>query len=235
MCSGYSEIPQRLLAYRKALGKTQDEMGDMFHVNQSHYLKLEHGLKIISYQCLKQFEAHGGDVYYLITGMKQGPGILDKYILRCKTRIGKLEALKLMIWLTRQGLLLSGRQDMKAADKVWKYVELAEKEISEESVWKHIREIEGMTQMKMARMLDIDIKRYRRIEKKESLPDIEIIHTLFRELEYSPLVIINRDLFCVDEMNRIWADFPEPVRNELGRILEENLGLVTQYECTFLG
>ena len=37
----YSEVPQRLCAYRKALEMTQKEMSERFGVQQDHYSRLE--------------------------------------------------------------------------------------------------------------------------------------------------------------------------------------------------
>lgn len=37
MNADYSEVPQRLCAYRKALEKTQKEMAEKFGVKQDHY------------------------------------------------------------------------------------------------------------------------------------------------------------------------------------------------------
>ena len=48
----YSEVPQRLCAYRKALKMTQTEMSERLGVKQDHYSRLESGKTLLSYRNL---------------------------------------------------------------------------------------------------------------------------------------------------------------------------------------
>lgn len=52
MNADYSEVPQRLCAYRKALEKTQKEMAEKFGVKQDHYSRLESGKTYIKLQSM---------------------------------------------------------------------------------------------------------------------------------------------------------------------------------------
>lgn len=230
MYSNYSKVAERLFAYRKALRKSQEEMGKELDVNQSHYCKLEDGSKIISYNSLKHFEENGGDIFYLLTGDRYDSGKMDGYIGKCKTAIGKAECLRMMLWLTKQGILLCENQDFRPLERAWKSVELAEQDREEASVWKSIRKVEGLTQEEMAGKLDITLKRYRRIEKLQVQPDAEVLNTLFCVLGYSPFVIFHREIFYTDEINRIWEEFPEEIRNPLEEVLQENLKFIEWYE-----
>ena len=47
----------------------------------------------------------------------------------------------------------------------------------------------------MASLLDINIKRYRRIEKNQVLPDADILYSLYMKLGYSPLIVMDSDFF----------------------------------------
>lgn len=230
MGSNYSEIPQRLSAYRKALNMSQEEMGRQFAVNQSHYYKLETGAKIISYKSMKQFRQNGGDLCYLITGEKYQRGIADEYIGRCRTQTGRTEAMKLILWLTEQGILLHSGSTEELDKKMWKHIKLAEREKEDASVWKKIRMIEDLSQIQMAEKLDISIKRYRRIEERKVEPDAEILSILYVEFGYSPLVILDRESYCMNEINSIWDSFPENIRKYLNRLLDENIKLIDRYE-----
>lgn len=51
----YSEVPQRLCAYRKALEKTQKEMAEKFGVKQDHYSRLESGKTFLYYKLYMSF------------------------------------------------------------------------------------------------------------------------------------------------------------------------------------
>lgn len=157
----HNSISQRLVSYRQQLGKSQAEMSREFGVNQSHYSKLESGTKYISYGSLKKFEKAGGDVNYLVTGVHYKTGIVEDCMKRCRTSDGKIELMKALFWLTRQGIMLMHGENWKEANqRVWKYIRLAEEKEQHRNIWRSIRKIEDLTQMKMAERLDINIKRY---------------------------------------------------------------------------
>lgn len=230
MGSNYSEIPQRLSAYRKALALNQEEMGRQFNVNQSHYYKLETGAKIISYNSLKKFQENGGDLCYIITGEKYQYGITDEYVGRYRTHTGRTETMKIILWLTKQGILLSGGNAENLDDMTWKNLKLTEQKREDVSVWKTIRTIENLSQIQMAEKLDINIKRYRRIEERKVGPDAEILNILYKEFGYSPLVVLNQEAYCMNEVNRIWESLPVHIRKHLKKLLDQNVKLIDQYE-----
>lgn len=230
MGSNYSEIPQRLFAYRKALNMSQEEMGRKLAVNQSHYYKLETGAKIISYKSMKQFQENGGDLCYLITGQKYEYGITDIYVGRCRTQTGRTAAMRMILWLTEQGILLNGGNTEELDGKMWKHIKLAEREKEDASVWKTIRMIEDLSQVQMAEKLDINIKRYRRIEERKVGPDAEILNRLYMEFGYSPLAVMDRESYYMNEINGVWNSFPGKIRQVLNRLLDENIKLIDRYE-----
>lgn len=223
----HNSISQRLVSYRQQLGKSQAEMSREFGVNQSHYSKLESGTKYISFSSLKKFEEAGGDVNYLITGVHYKKGIVEECMKRCKTVDGKIELMKALFWLTRQGMSLTHGENWKETNqKVWNYIRLAEEKEHETNIWRSIRKIEDLTQFKMAERLDINIKRYQRLERMEAEPDAVILNSLYRLFGYSPLIILHEDLYYAEEINKCWSEFSEEIRQELNRILEEDLSLI---------
>ena len=84
MENSYLSVANRLRIYREKLNETQNSMGSLLGVTQSHYSRLEDGKKVISYQNLQHFRANGGDVQFLITGewVKRGP--IDEYLEKCR-------------------------------------------------------------------------------------------------------------------------------------------------------
>lgn len=243
MYFNYSEIPERLSAYRRALDKTQVEMSEVFAVNQSHYNKLESGQKVISYRSMLQFIENGGDIVYLITGKEYCPGFLNDYINCRKTDTGRVETLKAILWLTKQGILYSGsnlpknvweekfsKDASRSLEKSWKYVAMFENEESTGSIWENIRIIERISQVDMAGQLEIDIKRYRRLEKLMIMPDAAILQALYNIFGYSPMIAFDKEIYCVDEINKIWNLFPNALRKELEAILKRDIRLISRYE-----
>ena len=162
MEQSYLEVVERLQAYRRAQRKTQQEMSADLGVTQSHYAKLESGANIISYDCLKTFEKNGGDVHFLITGQYLTVGILDSYMIRCRSEEGRLQLFRFIIWIVELGLKLEGENHLP--ETVYANLKLAQELLDRpESIWKSIRRINHMTQFQMSDLLGINIKRYLRL------------------------------------------------------------------------
>lgn len=230
MSSYYPKIPERLQLYRKALNLTQEQMGKRFGVNQSHYYKLESGHKIISLRSLQCFEEQGGDVCYLLTGRRHITGQMNCYMDRCITDHGKNEFSKAMLWIIKQGIYLSKSQKLEITDFTLKNMELSGRQLKSPSIWKNIRDIEGLSQHKMAEELDIGFKRFERIERKQGEADAEILCTLYERFHYSPLAVLNHQEFCLDEMNQVWEEFTDEIQHKLEPYLENALRLINEYE-----
>lgn len=226
MCSRYEDIPKRLVKYRQTLNKSQNDMCELLSVSQSQYCKLEKGNCIISYESLKSFKDNGGDIYYLITGKTYQLGILDVYMAKCNKLESKAEILKLLIWVTKQGLCKLNEDILYEVKNMWKYVSLAENEYKSENIWINIRKAEGLSQQCLAKILDIDVKRYRRLEKHKIYPDADILAALYQNLSYSPLLFFENSLFFPDCINRIWCSFPQKLQEQLIHLLDEGLLLV---------
>ena len=215
----YSEVSKRLLEYRQKLELSQLEMGKLLGVEQSHYCKLEAGLKIISYHSLEIFEQQGGDVRYLITGQINKKGIFNKYFDKLKTQKGKLEFIKVSFWIVEQALYLENKVT-DFSEKATKILAIAENEIKFSSIWRNIRIVENMTQTEMAEILDINIKRYRRIEQGIVKPDAEILNMLYEELHYSPMLFFDKQQFFLEELNDVWRKILPTTKKRLHPILE---------------
>lgn len=225
----YSEVPQRLCAYRKALEKTQKEMAEKFGVKQDHYSRLESGKTFLSYRNLLCFVSNGGDIYYLITGKERYVGVIDAYLDNFKLLRDKVEIVKLILWATYQSISYEKSNEIYEIKRAWKHIELIENEKKMNSMWRNIRKVEGISQQRMAERLDINIKRYQRMENLRTKPDAEILHSLFFDLGYSPLVMMKQDMFYLDEINKIWDEFPEKTRERLEGVIEQGIKLIQEF------
>lgn len=97
MGSAYEGVLQRLQMYRQKRKLNQKSMSQMMGVTQSHYSKLEQGKTIISAEELKNFDSHGCNMDYLLTGEECEETILNHYLGVCKKEI-KSDFLQLMVW-----------------------------------------------------------------------------------------------------------------------------------------
>ena len=107
---------------------------------------------------------------------------------------------------------------------------MAEQRNTQETIWKNIRNLEHLTQAQMAESLKINIKRYQRLEKLEVDPDADILNSLYFLYGYSPLAILDENMYYIDEINKSWENFPESVKLQLHTVLEENMKLIFMYE-----
>lgn len=230
MNKNYCDILERLLAYRRSMAKTQEEMSRQFGITQGHYSKIEAGSKIISFQGLQNFEKNGGDAFYLLTGEHKVNGPVEGYLAGCRTDQGKTALFKIVVWLLRLGLELGGMREDRRIQKAYKSLRLAETELEESGVWKNIRRLEGISRTAMAERLDINIKRYGRIENEGVKPDAEIMNTLYVEFGYSPLIFFHSGLSYTNEANKIWNEFTEEVRNDLEVVIRDSVSLINKYE-----
>ncbi|MCI6430674.1 MAG: helix-turn-helix domain-containing protein [Lachnospiraceae bacterium] len=222
----YTTIPERLFEYRERLNKTQEEMGESMGISSSQYCKLENGQHNISYESLKTFEKNGYDVFYLLTGEHYKKGILDIYVEKCKNTEECARMLTLLIWVTEQGILKISKDIPENIIHMWKYVTLTVNKYRTQNIWLNIREVERLSQVRMAQLIDIDVKRYRRIEKMQTLPDAEILATLYEKLSYSPLLFLKNQLYYPDLINRIWEQFPIELKTRLEHMLKEGHDLI---------
>lgn len=226
MCTNYEIIPRRLQEYRRRLELTQQEMADLFNVSPTEYNRLENGKYIIPFERLKAFLNNGGDIYYLFTGQRYQTGISDYYLEKCKNSWDRAQILKLLVWVLETGLHkgnISLEEDINA---LWKYVLIAENEYSTKNVWENIRKAEDKSQVIMAEILQINVKRYRRFEREEQLPDAYILLTLYQQLRYSPMLFLEDKLCFPDVINQIWDMFSKKEQEELRYILDEGFSLL---------
>lgn len=232
MGSNYSYVVERLLMYRNKIGKTQTQMGQMFGVTQGHYAKLESGTKIISYQSLKCFEKHNGDIHFLLTGSAAREGKINEIMSACKTAEGKKWLFESLVWIFDKSFRFNLQNQAALSQRTYKCLRLLEIINKNNTIWECIRQNENLSQIKMAEIFDIDVKRYRRIEKLLVVPDAEILNTLYCELQYSPFVIINQELYFLDELNQAWDGFSASVKEKITPLLQEVLAFIQSYETS---
>lgn len=201
----YDGVVQRLGEYRKELGVSQSEMGTYLGVTQSHYLKLEKGMKVISKRSLLTLRDSGKDVFWLLTGKKSGNGVLDCFLKEFDDAAKRKKMLENIIWVTEEGARFSGDAYDESLNKAYRLMKGSN--LEEAFIWKKIRDAEDLTQIEMAEILDINIKKYRKMEKGEIAEDAEILAVLYEKLHYSPMLFLDRERYCLDELNGIWGSF----------------------------
>ena len=181
---------------------SQESMGSVMGITQSHYSKVENGKKIISGEELHNLDMNGIDVDYLVSGIKSPRTVLDDLMEAC----GRVRC-------TREIELLRYQ--------VFPHT-------SEHTVWYRIRMANEMTQGEMAEALDVSVKRYREIEKGNTRASAEVVAALYENLGYLPSIILEEDVVNLSSLNLIWEEFEEELQKELEAFIRKGCGL---WEC----
>ena len=61
-------------------------------------------------------------------------------------------------------------------------------------------------------------------------PSAEILQTMYLQLGYSPWIFIDRNDYCINEVNKIWTKFPENIRIDLEKELDSFVKFLERYE-----
>lgn len=191
MSATYQYFRERLKEERLRQGLSQLEIGQILRMSQSHYSKVELGTRRLSYyeiQCLCETKT---DVYYVFTGDKSKIEINNFFLeytfeeLVCYLQI-------LCVLLTHlhneKEILLSNGMQTKV-ENIQYVLMPCEKN---KTIFYKLRRSLNCNQIKMADLLEVDVKKLRSMESGKVLPDSEIIWRL-SEIFYIPYALLLKD------------------------------------------
>ncbi len=223
----YNKVLQRLSAYRKQMGITQEEMGEKMGITQSHYSKLEQGKKLISgAELLKLWDA-GIDFDYFFTGDMRGKTELDGFLERYPSP-DRQDLLLVII----SGIYLCIRQSAPTSERAFqeKQIQLLFFRVlnlqQKEMIWQDIRFLNGKSQLEMAELLGINIKKYRKIEKGQQLADSEVLTMLYAQMGIPPSIILDAGNAEAAVLNHLWKGLDQKQKEYLLDIIQRTAELV---------
>lgn len=223
MTDVYRQVVEHLKAYRKEMNIRQEEMGQLMGVNQSHYCKFESGASVISYRSLEVLLENRLDVDYLVTGVHSATSVLDQLMEACP-KAEQSDLLELIFWTVNQGMKTLGEdvseQDFRDIEILRQYTH------TNQPIWYVLRSVNHLTQEEMAGRLKMNIKRYRRMEKGETLADAMDFAVLYQNLSYPPSLIISGKAYVLSKINEIWNRFHPEVAKMLYHYLEEGITIM---------
>lgn len=228
----HSNMAKRLQEYREKMQLTQEKMGENLGVTQSHYCKQEAGLVRVTYKNLKHFCENGEDANLLLLGQPVTHGKMDEYMNSCTTFNGKKKMFEALVWAVDFGLryMQECEENFQLTENTSKCLKFIQNYEETLTVWENIKETERSSQEKIAKIFDINVKRYRNIEKEISFPDAEILQQLYYKLHYSPLLILEKEMYYLDELNQAWNVFSGELKALLENRLDADLALIKMYE-----
>ena len=224
MSASYDAFIKRLIAYRKANGLSQEEMGKRSNLTQSHYNKIENMNKIMSYNSLVILDKKSVSADFLVTGIELKHTVLNDMLLKCN-ETDRADFMYMVVICMEMALKYHSTENEDYREISTKEIEvlrydMENKDAENHSVWKCIRKINNMTQEQMSKELDIDIKTYREIEKGKSKPNVEILALLYDKFGYPPSLILdvkNKNYLFV--INEIWLRLPKNLQSKIEKVL----------------
>ena len=180
MNSYYKDFLKRLIQYRIQLNMTQEKISRELGITQSQFSKQELGKTIVPYKILIKFKNMGWDIDYLFTGKKAGgkSSELSSWL----NEIGpsnRQTMLKLAVWALETGIAQNNSEiaiETKCEIDILKAKTDSE---VEQSILYEIRKSAGIQQILMAEKLGVNIKKYRALERAETLPDAELLLEIY--------------------------------------------------------
>ena len=231
MTASYDKFIKRLIAYRKANGLSQEEMGRRSNLTQSHYNKIENMSKIMSYKSLVVLNAKGISADFLVTGIKQKRTVLNDLLMGC-SKADRADFMHMAVICIALGIKHKGAENEKYRKISTNEIEMLRSDMESKdaksySAWKCIRRINSLTQEQMSKELEIDIKTYRDIEKGKSKPNVEILALIYDKFGYPPSLILDvEDKNYLFVINEVWLRLSESLQNKIEKELRGFLGFI---------
>lgn len=207
--ANYSDVLRRLNAYRERMDLSKEAMAKILGVYGNNYHQIEVGKRMLSMDSLKNFEKNGGNLYVLFTGRERVDGPIEELLASCKSKEQKEEIFNLLVMNIEYASWLDGNPPGRVSRHLQKICRLFDEALQKDPVWKRIRKLEFLNQVQMAELLEVETKRYRRIELEQIQPDLGILCALERKLNYSPQLFFDVNQFFCDELNYYWNTLSE--------------------------
>lgn len=229
MDNSYEEVVRRIAEYRKSRKLTQSEMAAKLGLTQGHYSKIEKGEKSITNDVLLRMHKIGMDMDYIVTGIKGGDGGIDDLVENCSPE-RKLNFINIIILYINMILESESNQGLSCK----KEFQIMEYNIHKNNgqdvgtVWNAIRRAQGLTQIEMASILDINIKSYRKIEKGISMPTAEELTNLYEKLGYYPTLIQDTDTNYYLLINGVWSRLSSDAKMKLKELMGYSLNYINE-------
>lgn len=185
----YENVLKRLREERGRLSITKVDMSRYLHMDQSNYGKAELGqYRRFSYYEIKSMSDLGLNVNYIYTGKNKKLISLD-FIEK-----PNINSLKCILQIMYTVIELSNKEEFnlqyEALLEEMKYVSFIKQNTKPNNIFLTVRKLKGYTQIKMANIIGIDVKKLRDLENGKKLPDSEIISKMYEAFKILPVVII---------------------------------------------
>ena len=209
----YENVLERLREERGRLSITKADMSRYLHMDQSNYRKAELGqYRRFSYFEVKSMSDLGINVNYIYTGKVKKVITLDF--------IEKLSILQIIYTIVELSYKEGFNQQYKALLEELKYIFFIKQNVNPSDIFLTVRRLKGYTQIKMADMIGVDVKKLRDLENGKKLPDSEIISKMYEVFKILPVVMIGTKNCMLDTILYILDEIKKEDREKIVDIIK---------------
>lgn len=215
----YSDVLKRLIVFRKNIGFTQSEIASKLGIPQEQYSCIENGKSKLTYPNMLVLREYGADIDYLITGRNYDD--LCKNVreeLHIPTK-NEEHMLRMVMYL----FCIASEKNNTSTDSLIKYFS---DNWNDFTMLRYIRHIKKYSQITMADVLGVGIKKYRELEKEYRYPDAELLHRLYGMTGYQPTLFLeccNRQLTIVSTH---WNEMSESEKKRVKGVIGQMRDIV---------
>jgi len=179
----YGLIVRRLEAYRKKNHMSQTALAKELNITQSQYSKIELGKVKMSYKILLGLYEHGWDIDMIITGESSVPvlpNLTKSFQENDMTQY--VSGMKLCEW-AMEHWRQNEREEEVIGNRLLRIFLSSQEDMTP---FKILRTASGISQIKMAELVGVNIKKYCALEKRESEPDAELLANIYETTGCKP-------------------------------------------------
>lgn len=215
----YENVLERLREERGRLSITKADMSRYLHMDQSNYRKAELGqYRRFSYYEVKSMSDLGINVNYIYTGKVKKFISLDFIEKLSANRLKSI--LQIMYTVVELSYKEGFNQQYEILLEELKYIYFIKQNVNPSNIFLTIRQLKGYTQIKMADMIGVDVKKLRNLENGKKLPDSEIISKMYEVFKILPVVMIGTENCMLDTIIYILDEIKKDDREKIIDIIK---------------
>ena len=135
-----------------------------------------------------------------------------------------INSLKCILQIMYTVIELSNKEEFnlqyEALLEEMKYVSFIKQNTKPNNIFLTVRKLKGYTQIKMANIIGIDVKKLRDLENGKKLPDSEIISKMYEAFKILPVVIIGTENCMLDTILYILDEIKKEDREKIVSIIK---------------
>ena len=189
MSINYKDVLNRLMEERERMSWSQREICQHMYMGQAQYCKIENGEQYFSFAEVKILSEIGMDVHYIFTGQK-GNSIYTKQFEACNYREAVC-LLDIIFSIVTRHYVLGDTAIWKELYKEIQFVRLLDANVGfDNNLFFLLRCLLAYTQKEMAVIFGIDIKKVRRLERGQCMPDSELLWQCYKKFRIPPSILL---------------------------------------------